>query len=379
MAEPTLKDVLDKVVELKNNIETATVDVKNVEMQKMTEKEKKEAEEQKRKEAEEAKKKGEPVPEDPIARISQFKAALIEAEPKILTERQLPMNFITKIDDMHKELKKDALTEWAEAAGLDGFAATWEKFKEGENWVPYLISAFVGLAVPAFLLILATNLKESQRDLQQLFTRFLPGSRRNQILATNDSGRGIGWHTRDHVDRREAGAVAGLSSLTDLPDPARLRPLQDALGAVNTRIAKFNTEVRKLPSARSLTKIAAAVEKVNTAITAAVPTKMASVAEKLVKIAEGVEKYNEHRLDTKALEKANKAVEKSNPTKIRELAKATGKLAGAQRHFNPENLPNANNLRAAAGAANDLARAGGNLTQAFNTFRTAVRSADSAL
>ncbi|MFJ8664546.1 hypothetical protein [Streptomyces sp. NPDC093600] len=387
MADPMITEVLAQITQLRSDLQTATLDVKNIEME-TTEKERKEAEEQWKKKVEEAKKKGETLPEDPMVKISRFKHSLIEAEPRILTERHLPSDFVTKFNEMHQELKKELSSELWEAAGFDTIGAAVEKVHEGnkEAW-KYWVAALGSLVIPAILagigLVLLARFTDIQRVIQggllNVASRISRGRiARDLILAKNANGDGWAFQNKTEVKNREAAAAAGVP-IADLPDEQKLKSLRDTIGSVNTKIATFNTEVRKLPNARSLEKTATAVGKVNTAITAAVPTKMASVADKLVKIAEGVEQYNQHRLDTKALDKANKAVEKSNPTKIGELAKATGKLASAQRHFQPDKLPNAGNLRSAARAANDLAKAGGNVTQAFNAFKIAVQRAEAAL
>ncbi|MFI8999502.1 hypothetical protein [Streptomyces sp. NPDC053541] len=388
MAEPTIRDVLDKVAELKGDLETATVSVKNVEMQRMTDKEKKEAEDKKREEEEKARKDGKDVPEDPKVTISKFKASLIEADPKILTERHLPMNFITKFDSMHEELSKQLSSELWEAAGFDTIGAAVEKVHENnENAWKYWVAALGSLVIPAILggigLVLLARFTTIQRAIQGGFfniVSFLSRGRvaSGQIMARNDNGDGWGLQPRTHVEERERLAAAGVP-IANLPDEQRLRTLRDAMGSVNSKITTFNTEVRKLPSARSLEKTATAVGKVNTAISAAVPTKMNAVAEKLVKLAEASEKYKENPVDLKELGKFNKLIDKSKPSRVAELARATGKLAGAQRHFKPEKLPDAGNLRTAARAANDLAEAGGNVTQAFNNFRIAVQRADDTL
>ncbi|MET9372976.1 hypothetical protein ABZX98_02315 [Streptomyces sp. NPDC002992] len=326
---------------------------------------------------------------DPVdSTVSALKKALTEGQPKLVTDAMLPFDFVGRFNEMHQELKKELSTELWEAAGFDTIGAAVEKVHEGnkEAW-KYWVAALASLLIPAILagigLVLLARFTVIQRAFQggllNLASRISRGRiPRNLILAKNDNGDGWGFQPKAHVAERERLAAAGVP-IADLPDEQKLKKLRDAIASVNSKITTFNTEVRKLPSARSLEKTAKAVEKVNTAITAAVPTKMASVAEKLVKIAEGVEKYNQHRLDTKALDKANKAVGKSNPTKIAELAKATGKLAGAQRHFQPDKLPNAGNLSSAARAANELATAGGNLAQAFNNFRASVQRADQAL
>ncbi|MFE5943413.1 hypothetical protein [Streptomyces sp. NPDC056480] len=336
----------------------------------------------------ESKKENEQKPNAVDSTVSALKNSLIGGNPKLVTDNMLPYDFVNRFEEMHKELKKELSTELWEAAGFDTIGAAVEKSAEGsKDAAKYWVAAFASVLVPAILagigLVLLARFTVVQRALQGLILNGISrisGGRvaRDLILAKNDNGDGYAFQNKNHVKRREDAAAAGVP-LADLPDEQKLQNLKQAIGGVNTKIKNFNTEVRKLPNARSLDKTAAAVGRVNTVITAAVPTRIAAVAEKLEKLAAAVETYNQHTLDTKALDKANKAVGKSNPTKVAELARATGKLAGAQRHFQPDRLPNAGNLRSAARAANDLAEAGGNVTQAFNAFRIAVQRADSAL
>ncbi|MFF5787705.1 hypothetical protein ACFY8P_22400 [Streptomyces sp. NPDC012693] len=336
----------------------------------------------------ESDKQEERTPKPVDSTVSALKQALIEGNPKLVTDNMLPYQFVSRFEEMHKELKKELSTELWEAAGFDTIGAAVEKSAEkSEEAGKYWVAAFASLLIPAILagigLVLLTRFTAVQRVIQGAIlngiSRLSRGRvARDLILAKNDNGDGYAFQNKNDVKRREDAAAAGVP-LADLPDEQKLRDLKQAIGNVTTKIKNFNTEVRKLPNARSLDKTATAVGKVNTAITAAVPTRIGATAEKLEKLAAAVEKYNEHSLDTKALDKANKAVGKSDPIKVADLAKATGKLAGAQRHFKPDKLPNAGNLRSAARAATDLAKAGGDVTQAFNAFRIAVQRADSAL
>ncbi|MFI8289267.1 hypothetical protein ACIGBL_08950 [Streptomyces sp. NPDC085614] len=129
------------------------------------------------------------------------------------------------------------------------------------------------------------------------------------------------------------GAGDGGGAGANHPSPETLETLRSKLAEVNPKLDVFNREIRKVPKARELTKTASAVEKVNTAIAA------------------------------------------SDAPQITAVAKATGKLASAQRHFDPRKLPKARSLSSAAQAAERLARAGGDVAQAFNTLKLRAREA----
>ncbi|MFE1269508.1 hypothetical protein [Streptomyces sp. NPDC058758] len=213
------------------------------------------------------------------SKLSELKEHLINKEPGLVTrqwlEKQLPEKFAERFQAMYDELTKAKKTEWLEAMGLDGFASALEKFHEGSKWWPvYLLSGFMGLAVPAFIAILALNLKVLQRGIQKAVSKFFTG--RETVLATSDSGRGIRPQNATTVEGREAnGAVTGTNTP---PDPATLEPLYQKLGQVNRRILVFNKGIKRMASPRELGKLATGIGKVNDAVEASRPETIETLA-----------------------------------------------------------------------------------------------------
>ncbi|MFD4372508.1 hypothetical protein [Streptomyces sp. NPDC058486] len=337
MADPTIKDVLAKLDALEGKIpKDNPVRVPNLDIEKPTEEQKK-----KQKEEEAKGKKPAPIPEDAMVSISRFKHSLIEQEPKILTERHLPTEFITKIDDMHKELVKHPVTEWLEAAGLGGFAAGFEKIKENTDWktyVPYFVAAVIGFVLPVLGLLLATKFTDFQRWVQQLF------SRGGRILAFDENGQ-VRLQDRTVVEQRERRIANGGTSVADLVgDPANAQQaetLAKALEKLNPQVERFEAKApsflnsfKRLPNKAKADKavivlglVGDAIKKVN--------------ARKLEKIAEG-------------LEKLNKELDQFQPTK----------------------LPTDTQLGNTADAMGNLAREAGTLREKFEGLQGSIRSLD---
>ncbi|MFB7941554.1 hypothetical protein [Streptomyces sp. NPDC056049] len=218
---------------------------------------------------------------------SLLKKHLIEAAPKIATEAYLA-DTVAKIKDIHTEVTKAKKTEWLEAMGLDGFAAALEKFHEGNKWWPaYLLAGFVGLAVPAFIAILALNLKVLQRGVQKFVSKLFTG--RETVLATSPGGRGIRPQDATTVEGREANGATGTA--TDPPDPATLEPLYQKLGQVNRRLLVFNKSIKRMVSPRELGKIATAIEKVNKAVGASKPESIDTLVTKVGDIKTAMEDF----------------------------------------------------------------------------------------
>ncbi|WP_128980723.1 hypothetical protein [Streptomyces roseicoloratus] len=378
MAEPTIKDVLDRLAELKGDLETATVRVKNVEMERMTEKERKEADEKKKKEEEELRKEGKPVPEDPMVTVSKFKASLIEQEPRILTERHLPTSFITKIDDMHKEIVKNPVTEYFEAGGFDGIAAGVEKLYEGEGIVTalkYWGSNFAGVLAAAVLgvvgIYLAGRFSGIQRSLQQLLNwrqRDLPRAQRS-ILALDENGDARSQSRRD-VEARERRVANGGTSLADLvgndTNVAQTQALREQLALMNPELLKFNNRApsflqsfRKLPTEAKATQAANGVKKVAEAATGINHGQ-------LLQVADGVNKINN-------------AMRNADHRKIGKVAKAVGKLKDAMQGFDPKDLPKSSDLGPAATKMGELADATETLRTKFRELSGTIQSLDQAL
>ncbi|MEU8616686.1 hypothetical protein [Streptomyces sp. NPDC048623] len=309
--------------------------------------------------------------------VSKLKASLVGAVPKLLTEEAVAASsWVKQIGENNEELKKDSITEWAETAGLGGFAATWEKFKEGQNWIPYALSTVGGLLVPVIGLMLLNNFTNIQRGLQNrildgMAARFPSLATRlgDRTIAMNDDGTRPALVDRGHLQTREAG---GLANLADPPNAATLTPLREALDGINQKIKDFNTEVRKVPNARSLDKTATAIGKIKLVVSDL-------NVEQVTNAAEALKKFAPEKLpDPGKLVKINKAMDKADPTHMKSVAEATEKLVAAQTHLEPQrwhDLPKAGTLRSAAKAAERLADAGHDVAGAFDALKTAAQQA----
>ncbi|MER7955427.1 hypothetical protein [Streptomyces sp. NPDC096030] len=272
---------------------------------------------------------------DKTAEISQLKNSLIEVSPKILTQESAAP-FIKKIEDIHEEAVKAPLTEWLEAAGLDGIAAGVEKIAEGKSlgtWWPYFAAAFVGLAIPAIGLLLAAKFTDWSRALQaKIFS--------GQAYARNEQGT---WSRQDvqAVNDREARVFNG-GGIGTLPSEDSLRGIREELQKLIDKITVFNRKApsfrnkfNKLPSARALAKTATAVEKVG------------------------------------------KAVDGVNLETLSSVTTKTEALKDVMSNFAPNKIPN--DLRAATRAAEGLDRAGQNLQERFQALKLAAAGAERAI
>jgi general stress protein YciG len=309
--------------------------------------------------------------------VSQTNSTVNEIKSK------LEGDISSKIADIHKEATKAPVTEWLEAAGLDGVAAGVEKIKEGEGFkvfAPYFASALSGLLIPAIGLLMLANFRNFQRMLQGGILNGvsrITGGRfaRNQILAMNDGGTFPRLQDRDQVRTREESA-GGLGSLANPPNASTLQPLRDALADLNPKIREFNREARELPNARSLAKTAESIEGIKAAVTGVDTAKITQTASAL-------NQFDRDKIpDPRKLDKVNKAMNQADPNKMQQVAKAGGKLVGAQRHLDPERwrqLPKASTLSSAAKSAERLAKAGGQVAQAFNSLKNAARDAAAAI
>ncbi|MFE2555226.1 hypothetical protein ACFXGT_04215 [Streptomyces sp. NPDC059352] len=241
-----------------------------------------------------------------------------------------------KIEDIHKEVVKAPITEWLEAAGLDGIAAGVEKIAEGTDWktyLPYFAFAIGGFLLPLLGIMFLANFKEWQRNTQQWIARVILRRGDNpNIIAMSDNGRRPDILPRGHVEGREG--AAGQAILTNPPAASTFDELKQALGQINRRIINFNKAVAKMKSAAALKKLAGGVEAVT------------------------------------------KATDAANPTEIETLAKAIDKLGDAQDKFDPKKLPKARGLASAATEAERLAKAGDAVKLAFDNLKAAAQAAE---
>lgn len=289
----------------------------------------------------------------------------------------------TQLDAKTKEIIE------AVKGGKDENKAAWEAALEGLGFKD-VVAAFkdqsnLTSAIPLAIGALGVLVVGKLFDVGKLFnaglekiTRAIGRHRGNatsegRILALSDSGLPTARR------RSEAEAAPIIAMARSTLSPTELGNLKSALEDVNPHIRTFNSEARNMPSARTVNGARKAVHDLNPVIVAANPTKIGQVAAKIVELKDAVKEFNQHPFDVKKLEKLNKAVEKSKPVKIGELATQLGHLVTAQQNFQPGHIPDANTMRTAARAAKDLARAGGDVRQAFNGLKTAALNAANAI
>ncbi|MFI0983936.1 hypothetical protein [Streptomyces exfoliatus] len=234
------------------DLKKALVDEANHEVKYMVENTKKETKEK------------EPFVEDGRAMVSKLKKSLIGDPPKILTEENAAP-FIKQITDIHEEVVKAPLTEWLEAAGLDGVAAGVEKIYEGkDNWWTYFIAAFLGLAIPAIGLLLVSKFTDWSRLLQ---SKIFGG----QAYARNEGGT---WSRQDlqAINDRETrvfngggiGAIPTADSLRGVRE--ELEKLTEKITIFNRKAGGFRTKFNKMPSARAIKSSAKGIEAIADAL-----------------------------------------------------------------------------------------------------------------
>ncbi|MBB4983655.1 hypothetical protein [Streptomyces nymphaeiformis] len=284
----------------------------------------------------------------------------------------------SKIEDIHKEVVKAKKVEILEQLGMDHLAAAYKKLTE-EGWSAardYFIAAVASTVVPliggALVLILSAWALKASRGIQERIFRGF-------VLARTESGLGIWPQRRTDVEAREAN-TGGVLNTAHIPDAATLDALKLALADLNPKITAFNTAIRKVPRAGSLTKTADGITRVKTAVTGLDTDKITALAKALGKLTGAVKHHDPKKVpDPGKIDKLNAAMAGANPAAIREMATATGKLASAQRHFDPKKLPKARGLESAARAANKLADAGRDVAQAFNNLKIKAQEAAQAM
>ncbi|MFD3660236.1 hypothetical protein ACFWVF_06455 [Streptomyces sp. NPDC058659] len=297
--------------------------------------------------------------------ISEFKAALIKEQPRVVTDNMLPFDFVKRFADMFEELQKEPWTEYFEAMGLDGFAAAFEKNQEkNEDWKSWLFSAFTGLFIPLvgamIALMFLTNFKIIQRLAQKaifngLF-RWIP-SFRDKIFAMDADNRAPKFQRTEDVKKREQQAGGGLASLPETANfdglRRQLEGLIPQLEKFNAHAPAFNREFRKLPSEGKATKAGNGVKAVADAITGVNHESMPLIATGMGKISD--------------------AVKTSDPKKTTAFANAIGKLKTSMQGLDVDKVPKMATFQSAANAARDLAQHTGTLSGRMNAFAAAVR------
>ncbi|MFB7454694.1 hypothetical protein [Streptomyces sp. NPDC056194] len=281
----------------------------------------------------------------------------------------------SKIEDIHKEVVKAKKVEILEQLGMDHLAAAYKKLTE-EGWGAardYFIAAVASTVVPliggALVLILSAWALKASRGIQERIFRGF-------VLARTESGLGIWPQRRTDVETREAN-TGGVLNTANIPDPTTLDALKLALADLNPKITAFNTAIRKVPRAGSLTKTADGITRVKTAVTGADPDNITALAKALGKLTGAVKHHDPKKMpDPRKVEKLNTAIAAANPTEIEKVATAIGKLSTAQQHFQPRSIPKAHTLSSAAKAAERLAKAGGDVKTAFDNLKAAAQAAE---
>ncbi|MFF8607625.1 hypothetical protein ACF06X_16950 [Streptomyces sp. NPDC015346] len=296
--------------------------------------------------------------------VSQLKEHLIAVSPYVVTtyymDNMFTAGYFKKIDDMHQELTKAKKTEWLEAMGLGSFAAAVEKWHENNVWWPaYLLSGFISLAIPAFLLALALNFKNLQRGLQtaiidRLARRF--PRLENKVIAGGAGGIIPRLQDRTVVNDREAAAGGGMAAI---PRDANFDGLREQLTNLNPHLKEFNRHAPSFNEAfRKLPKVSA-VEKAATAI------------KKIAEAVAGVD-YQSMPLVARGMGKINGAVKNSDPKKTTKFAGAIGKLKLAMDGLEVDKVPKAGTLGQAADNAKRLADNTGTLATKMREFARTV-------
>ncbi|MEV4330352.1 hypothetical protein AB0K02_07380 [Streptomyces sp. NPDC049597] len=270
----------------------------------------------------------EPTNKEIFDKVADLRSYLTKVdEHKLVTDghlkAQLPKDFIAKFDEMHQELKKEPWTEYLEGMGLDGFAAALEKrFEKNADWMNWLAAAVVGLAVPAIGVMLAAQLVNISRKLQTL------GNPDRPVITGNGSGGFMRQHI-DDINAREDRVFNGGSGIADIPRDANFDPLREQierltpkLAAFNEAAGPFNTNFRNLPKESQLNKAAAGIEKVSKAASEAKPTDIKAVARATNKLANA-----QRNFDPKKLPKARGLA--SSAAAAERLAKAGDDVATA--------------------------------------------------
>ncbi|MER7946284.1 hypothetical protein ABTY59_02675 [Streptomyces sp. NPDC096079] len=276
-----------------------------------------------------------------------------------------------KIEDVHKEVVKNPVSEYWEAAGFDGIAAGIEKLYEGEGlgtalkyWLSNGAGAFAAVLIGGIGVYMAGRFVSLRRDLQELISR-LPGATPGMIRGYDENGD-VRLQSRRDIEARERRVANGGTSLADLPsspDIARVGPLREQLEKLNVEVLKFNSRApaffqsfRKLPTEAKAEKAAKAVKSIADAITGIDHSQMQPVAEGVNKI--------------------NNAMRNADPKKVDKVAKATDKLKNAMLGFNPAKIPEASKLQGVDTELSNIATAAGTLRTKFNELRQSVQSLD---
>ncbi|WP_369145952.1 hypothetical protein [Streptomyces sp. R44] len=277
-----------------------------------------------------------------------------------LKEHLIVPEFKDKFLEIHKEIVKNPVSEYWEAAGFDGIAAGIEKLYEGEGlgtafkyWMSTGAGAFAAIVVGGIGVYLTGKLTSIQRTLQQWGDP-------NRLIRAYDADGNITRQSRTDVEARERRVANGGTSLADLPPTANFDGLRAQLELLIPQMEKFNDKApaflrdfAKLPKESAARKAAEGVKKVADAIKDVDHQRMPLVSSGMGKI--------------------TGAVRNSDPKKTKKFADAIGKLKLAMDGLDVNSVPKAGTLGPAATAARDLAQHTGTLSGRMRDFAQAVR------
>ncbi|MEU6623562.1 hypothetical protein ABZ926_22705 [Streptomyces litmocidini] len=299
-----------------------------------------------------------------VSIADEFQITLAGHYQSILTSR---LDYLKgKIEDIHKEIVKNPVTEYWEAAGFDGIAAGIEKLYEGEGlgtalkyWLSNGAGAFAAILIGGIGVYLTGKLVSIRRDIQELLSRHLPGATPGLIRGYDENGN-VTPQTREQIEARERRVANGGTSLADLPQNANFDGLRTQLGllipqmeAFNEKAPAFLRDFRKLPKESAAQKAARGVKAVADAVKEVDHQSMPLVASGMGKI--------------------TGAVRNSDPKKTKKFADAIGKLKLAVKDLDVDKVPKMATFQNAANAAKDLADHTGTLSGRMRAFAEAVR------
>ncbi|GAA3072642.1 hypothetical protein GCM10017562_45140 [Streptomyces roseofulvus] len=273
-------------------------------------------------------------------------------------------------DEMHKEIVKNPVTEYWEAAGFDGIAAGIEKLYEGEGlgtafkyWMSNGAGAFAAIVIGGIGVYLAGKLTNIQRSIQEFFSR-------DGLIRGYDADGNVTRQTREAIETRERRVANGGTSLADLvgneTNVAQTRALREQLALLNPEVLKFNNRapafIRNfdlLPNERKAGKAAAAVDKIADAVGRINKDALASVARNIGKLAD--------------------RMGQADPLHLSKVAEAIGRLVAAAKDLKPEMIPKARPIQDTATAMDNLAQKVQPLEQALRELRTATGQLNTVL
>ncbi|MFF0481370.1 hypothetical protein [Streptomyces sp. NPDC004435] len=292
---------------------------------------------------------------------SLLKKHLVEAAPKIATEEFLSgwADAYDKIKEIHTEVTKHKTTEMLEMLGLNSIAAVHEKYREAQEdakvqWKDWLYAAIGGavllLVIPALALFFRGQLVSAARWLQTWRPRgdnTAEAREGRTVLAGNGNG-GLSPQTLGAVNQRENRVFMGGTSVADLvgnsANAQQAETLAQALEKLNPQVERFEA---KAPSFLNSFKRLPNQSKADKAVT--------------------------------VLETVGAAIKKVNAVKLRKVAEGLEKLNDELGRFQPTKLPTDTQLGNTAQAMNNLATETGTLRDKFRDLRTTIGGLDDVI